>query len=203
MSEIKKVDCRGLACPQPVINTKKALESMDQGTVVTLVDNDTARENVTLFARNSGYKAEVEKSEEGYRITITRGGAAAAGEVPDTAQAEERKRPVVYLITSNLFGQGSPDLGQVLMKSLMVTLAEMDPPPRALLFLNTGVMLTCQGSPVLEQLQKISSRGTVIISCGTCLEYYKIKGKLEAGRVGNMLEINGLLTESEKVITVA
>lgn len=202
MSEIKKVDCRGLACPQPVINTKKALESLDWGTVVTLVDNDTARENVTLFARNAGYKAEVEKTGEGYRIIITKGNGGTPSAVRDI-EAEERQRPMVYLVTSNVLGQGSPDLGQVLMKSLMVTLTEMDPPPRALLFLNTGVMLTCQGSPVLEQLQKLSSGGTVIISCGTCLDYYKVKEKLETGRIGNMLDINGYLSGDAKVITIA
>jgi len=212
MNEINEVDCRGLACPQPVISTKKALDSLDRGTVVTLVDNDTARENVTLFARNSGHEARVEKLEGPvYRITISKGGPEpgkqAPGAAPDTSGTTSAggavKPSTVYLITTNMLGQGSPDLGLVLMKSLMVTLNEMDPPPRALLFLNSGVMLTCQGSPVLEQLQKLSSRGSLLVSCGTCLDYYKLSDKLETGRVGNMLEINGYLLESEKAITIA
>lgn len=203
MSEIKKVDCRGLACPQPVINTKKALDSITGGVVVTLVDNDTSRENVTLFARNLGYATEVEKTEGNYRITITKGSPGEIKDIPDSPPAEDEQHPTVYLITSNLLGQGSPDLGQVLMKSLMVTLSEADPPPRALLFLNTGVMLTCQGSPVLDLLQKLSDKGTVLVSCGTCLDYYKIKDKLAAGRVGNMLDIHGYVTGSPRVVTIA
>ncbi|MCL6478599.1 MAG: sulfurtransferase-like selenium metabolism protein YedF [Peptococcaceae bacterium] len=202
MSESINVDCRGLACPQPVIKTKKALDSIDQGTVVVLVDNDTARENVTLFAGNAGFKAEVDKTGEGYRITITKGGPAVAGRVQAASPPAEGLSSTVYLITTNMLGQGSPDLGQVLIKSLMVTLSEMDRPPRALLFLNSGVFLTCQGSPVLEQLQTLSSRGTALISCGTCLEYYRLKDKLNAGRIGNMMEINGHLSESAKVITI-
>lgn len=202
MAEYKKVDCRGLACPQPVINTKKALESMERGTVAALVDNDTARENITLFAGNAGHKVEVEKIEGDYQITITKGSPGVIKD-PGTSRPEGGPASTVYLITSNLLGQGSPDLGQVLMKSLMVTLNEMDPPPRALLFLNTGVMLTCQGSPVLEQFKTLSSRGTALISCGTCLDYYKLKEKLEAGRVGNMMEINGYLAGESKVITIA
>ncbi len=202
MPEAKIEDCRGLPCPQPVINTKKALDSMAKGTVTVLVDNDTARENIMMFAGNAGYTAEVEKIEKGYSIKITKGGAAPM-ETPNDPVAAEGRASTAYLITSNLLGQGSPDLGQVLMKSLMVTLSEADPPPGSLMFLNSGVLLTCQGSPVLEQLKKLSTGATEIISCGTCLEYYKLKDKLAAGRVGNMLDIHRLLSESAKVITVA
>lgn len=116
---------------------------------------------------------------------------------------EDRDRPTVYLITSNLLGQGSPDLGQVLMKSLMVSLTEMDQPPQVLFFLNSGVLLTCQGSPVLDQLQSLFSRGTSLISCGTCLEYYKLKEKLKVGRIGSMLEISGHLSGTARIITIA
>ncbi len=203
MTETKKVDCRGLACPQPVISTKKALDSIGRGTVVAVVDNDTARENVALFAKNSGHRVEVEKIEGNYHITITKDSPVEAGGEQETPPLQEGRPQAVYLITSNLVGQGSPDLGQVLMKSLMVTLSEADQPPRALLFLNTGVMLTCRGSAVLEQIQALSRRGTDIISCGTCLEYYKLKDKLEAGRPGNMMEINRYMAESAKVITIA
>lgn len=56
---------------------------------------------------------------------------------------------------------------------------------------------------MLEQLQSLSSKGTAVISCGTCLDYYKIKEKLLVGRVGNMMEINGYLTGDARVITVA
>lgn len=215
---IKEVDCRGLACPQPVISAKKALDSMDRGTVVVVVDNETARENVTLFARNCGCGVEVEKDGGNYRIAITRGSPGEPGDKPGGQPAgisgmqpggvREEYRPregrpsAAYLITSNLLGQGSPDLGQVLMKSLMVSLNAAERPPRALLFLNSGVMLTCQGSPVLEQILSLASRGTEVISCGTCLDYYKLKDRLEAGRVGNMLEINGHMAEGG-VITIA
>lgn len=198
MSEIKKVDCRGLACPQPVINTKKALDSITRGVVETLVDNDTSRENVTLFAKNAGCRTEVEKIEGGiYRITITKENSGPAGKTPATPPN------IVYFITSNMLGQGSPDLGQVLMKSLMVTIDEMTPPPRALLLLNTGVMSACEDSPVLDRLQSLERKGVTIISCGTCLEYYKLKDKLSTGRVGNMMEINGFLTGQDKIITIA
>ncbi|MCL5935689.1 MAG: sulfurtransferase-like selenium metabolism protein YedF [Firmicutes bacterium] len=202
MSGIKKVDCRNLACPQPVINTKKVLDSMDEGTVTVIVDNDTAKENIMIFAKNAGYRSDVEKKGEDHQITITKGNTGILKKEQDSYRAE-KGRSIIYLITSNLLGQGPPDLGAVLMKSLMVTLTEMNPPPEALLFLNSGVMMTCEGSPVLEQLQTLFSRGATLISCGTCLDYYKLKDKLKVGRVGNMLEINGYLSGESKAITIA
>ena len=64
-----EVDCRGLSCPEPVINTKRALKSNSNGGVV-LVDNRGRLENVTRFAHAMGYNAtSVEKDGE-WKITI-------------------------------------------------------------------------------------------------------------------------------------
>ena len=64
-----EVDCRGLSCPEPVINTKRALKSNPDG-VVVLVDNRVPRENVTRFAHAMGYNAtSVEKDGE-WKIII-------------------------------------------------------------------------------------------------------------------------------------
>ena len=203
MPETLNLDCKGLACPQPVIQVKKALDSIAEGTVTAVVDNETARENISLFAKNAGYEASAEKSGQDYRITITKGRAGNVNREREVADPQPGKPPMVYLITSNLLGQGSPDLGQVLMKSLLVTLNEMNPAPMALLFLNSGVMSACEESPALEQLQSLSAKGVTMISCGTCLDYYKLKEKLKVGRVGNMLDINGYLCGGAKVITIA
>ncbi|MFZ5645446.1 MAG: sulfurtransferase-like selenium metabolism protein YedF [Bacillota bacterium] len=203
MSQKIDLDCRGLACPHPVINTKKTLDSMSEGTLTIVVDNETAKENVSIFARNAGFSPDVQRDGGNFKITITKGSPQPADETPEAVRTGDGQPSVVYFITTNLLGQGSPDLGQVLMKSLMVSLNEMNPPPEALLFLNSGVMSTCEGSPVLEQIQSLSAKGSAVISCGTCLEYYKLKDKLKVGRVGNMLEINGYLIGKSKAITIA
>ena len=73
------VDARGEACPRPVVLTKKALEQADE--VTTIVDNDTAKENVSRLAverfadRSQGrepypsYFAGLEQRQVGYRET--------------------------------------------------------------------------------------------------------------------------------------
>jgi selenium metabolism protein YedF len=204
-----KMDCRGMACPHPVINTKKELDKMDSGTLVTVVDNDTARENVTLFARNAGCEVSVEKKGNDYYISISKGNTGGdkqqpytATPVPTPTATSGESAGTVYFITGNCLGQGSPDLGLTLMKSLMTTLDEMNPPPRSLIFLNSGVYLACKGSEVLAKLKSMDSKGVNIQCCGTCLEYYKLKEKLAVGRISNMYDINNTLNAPGKVITI-
>ncbi|HAP93924.1 MAG TPA: sulfurtransferase-like selenium metabolism protein YedF [Desulfotomaculum sp.] len=207
---MKKIDCRGLACPQPVVNTKKALEEVAPGaTLIVVVDNPAARENVTLLAQNAGHRVEVKENNGEYVLSITRKSTdkdfikqEERNPVPEAVD-KDRLDEITYLVTSNLFGQGSADLGQVLMKSLFVALSEQAVLPRALVFLNTGVYLSTKGSPVIEQLQAMMGKGSTVLSCGTCLEYYKLKEKLAVGRISNMYEIVEHLAGAGKVITVA
>ena len=211
------VDCRGLSCPLPLINTKKAIEaatalSSDLAFTV-LVDNSTAAENVSRFARGAGCRVDVEQKEDAIHIHIRRGAAAQA-----SAGEGEHKTPeqalvccsgvngvtaeTVMLITSSALGQGSEELGKILMRSFIFTLKEAETPPARIYFLNSGVSLTVEGSPVLEELQELAARGTEIFSCGTCLDYYQIKDKLAVGSVTNMYDTMDAILSSGRCITV-
>ncbi|MCL6638104.1 MAG: sulfurtransferase-like selenium metabolism protein YedF [Firmicutes bacterium] len=196
----RMLDCRGMACPRPVLETKKALEEAPGSPLVVVVDNEAARENVSRFAKSAGRTVSVAEKDGFYHLAIGERGVPAEAETP--ACCFSSADGPVYFITTNSLGQGPPDLGMVLMKSLMVTLAEHRPVPAALLFLNTGVHLALEGSPVLEQLRRLAGMGTEILVCGTCLDYYKVGEKLAIGTVSNMYDINGRLAGPHKVITV-
>lgn len=56
---MKRVDARGLSCPEPVIQTKNAMASREAQYEV-LVDNVVAKENVSRFAIHQGYQVEAE-----------------------------------------------------------------------------------------------------------------------------------------------
>lgn len=199
------IDCRGKSCPLPVVETKRALEEEAGKDILVIVDNEAARENVSRFAGNAGYQVKVTETEGFYHLNIIGpvGKTPAAGIIAEKEMTHESAAGgVVYFITTGAIGQGSPDLGASLMKSLMNTLVEQQP-PRAMLLLNTGVHLAVEGSPVLEQLRKLAVEGTEILVCGTCLNYYKLKEKLIVGVISNMYEINNRLTGPYKVITVA
>lgn len=193
------IDGRGLPCPGPVIAVKKALENMNAGIVTILVDNNIAKENVTKFATAHGCGVSTTEEEANFLLTIHKGeilaGQASAGEKNVTSN-------MVYVFTQDTLGNGNRELGAVLMKSFMYTLLETKPLPKSLLFMNAGVLLTIQDSPVLEHLAKLTQLGVEILSCGTCLDYFEGKDKLAIGGITNMYTIVETMTTATKVITL-
>jgi selenium metabolism protein YedF len=187
------VDARGLACPGPVIATKKALEQISDGVVSVIVDNAVAKENVIKFAVSSRCGISSEERDGAFTIQITKGIPEATGSMPGLSTA--------YLITQDTLGQGSRELGAILMKSFFYTLSEFTPLPRSLLFINSGVQLTVDGSPVLPSLQALAAKGVDIQSCGTCLDYYHLSDKVAVGGITNMFTILAELNNG-KAITV-
>jgi selenium metabolism protein YedF len=208
MSEsIRSIDARGLACPQPVVLAKKALEEGGFEILQMIVDGPSARENVTRFAVHAGHAVEsVKEGEKGAAtIRIRRAATIASSErastpaanaarpEPSAAVSPEANQARTIFISSDRIGSGDDELGALLMKGFIGTLLEASPLPDRLIFMNGGVRLAVEGSSSLSNLKKLEEQGMEILSCGTCLDFYKIKDKLAVGRVSNMFEISGLL----------
>lgn len=202
------VNAMGDACPIPVIKTKKALEeNKGQEEVEVLVDNETAVKNVTKMAESQGASVTREKKGEGgYRILISPGQAGStetAGD-PETEEicCEECgiEKGTVVAVSSDLMGSGDDELGKILMKSFLFAVTQLDRLPETILFYNGGAKLTVEGSESLEDLKKMEEQGTVIMTCGTCLDFYGIKDKLAVGTVTNMYSIVETLQNAGKVI---
>lgn len=195
------VDARGLNCPQPVIITKRALDSIKEGTVTAIVDNAVAKENVAKFATANHCSVTITEEGEHFILTITKGvtGKEITQSVEPTQKGSARNH--VFLITQEIMGHGSDELGAVLMKSFFVTIVEKEPLPQAMLFLNGGVKLTLQDSPVMTHLQTLADRGVTILSCGTCLDYFQEKERLAIGGITNMYTIMDMITDY-KTITI-
>ncbi len=68
MLVLVQIDARGISCPQPVLMTKKALESNKEG-IDVIVDNMTARGNVERFMKNSGYKVTIKEKEDDFILS--------------------------------------------------------------------------------------------------------------------------------------
>jgi TusA-related sulfurtransferase len=69
---VNEIDARGLSCPMPVIKTKKAIGGMKSGSVVVIVDNGTARDNVTRLAKSKGFNVALEKKGDDIYLTLTK-----------------------------------------------------------------------------------------------------------------------------------
>lgn len=181
------VNAIGDACPIPVVKTKKAIQSLDgSGAVQTLVDNEIAVQNLTKMANQKGWGVSSEKQSDGsYSVVITVGDA--EGDAPVCLECTDKNTIVV--ISSSYMGTGDDALGAALMKSFVFALTQQDVLPSCILFYNGGAKLTCESSPMIDDLKQLQSRGTEILTCGTCLNHYGLSDKLLVGNVTNMYEI--------------
>jgi selenium metabolism protein YedF len=194
------VDCRGLACPQPVIQSKKAMAQADR--VTTIVDNEAAVQNVSRMAEKEGYAVAVERKEDGIYLSLSK--ERVTGEtMPAASGAKEGDQgPTVVLVASDGIGRGDDELGAILIRSFLHTLNEVEPLPDTIVFLNAGVKLTVEGSPVLEDLATLAQKGVGILACGTCLGHFGLKDKLAVGEISNMYSIAETLLVAGNVVAV-
>lgn len=188
------VDARGLACPQPVILTKKALDKADRVTIV--VDNETATQNISRLAKNQGCQISIEQREDGTYLHLS----SRASENMESPAVTRGK--TVLFVGSSTLGHGDEELGNVLMRSFMHTLGELEDPPAEIIFMNSGVKLVTEGSEVLEDLRALEQQGLEILACGTCLGYYKLKESVQVGRISNMYDITSALLNADRVISL-
>lgn len=198
----KTIDARGAACPQPVIETKKALETCD--TVITIVDNDTALENLRRLADNLNCIATCATNNDGIYVTISKSGASpvAPSAVQDASAVKKTEGATLMVVSQDVMGKGDDALGQVLIRAFFHTLAETDPAPDTIVFFNSGVNLLTGISDVIEDIKILEEKNIKILACGTCLDYYRIKDVIAAGTVTNMYEIKELMFSARKIINL-
>jgi selenium metabolism protein YedF len=197
----KIVDARGLACPQPVILTKKALTEVGQEPVTAIVDSPTAEANVSRMAQKAGWQVAVEAQDDGTYLHLSRERTAAESLSLGKAEVLPATDPLVVFISSDRMGRGIDELGDILMRAFLHTLNEVAPLPDTLVFVNTGVRLLVEGSPVLEDLQTLADQGVDVLACGTCLNYLELTDKVAIGTVSNMYDIAETLLGAGKVVT--
>jgi selenium metabolism protein YedF len=201
MSEI--IDAKGLACPQPVILTKRALESCDE--LIVLVDDAAACENVKRMAAKSGCLVEVMRDPEGvFHLDIRKQpDAETECNVLEAAPAGDDKQisgDTVFVITSVAMGSGDDELGAGLMKAFIHAASELDRPPDIMIFYNSGVKLAAKDSPVIDDLKILEGKGAEIKVCGTCANFFGLSEKIGAGKISNMYDIVDALSSAGRIV---
>lgn len=196
----EKIDCRGLACPQPVLKARDLAQKPQVDCVRVVVDNVAAKENVSRFLGHMGFQVEVEEQGGDFEIKGVRGGEAQSCEVVQLEAGDAQLKKIVVLVGSNRMGRGDDQLGSRLMFNFVNTLKEMGQELWRVIFLNGGVKLTVEGAETLEALQKLESQGVRILVCGTCLDHFGLLEKKQVGETTNMLDIVTALQLADKVI---
>ncbi|SHK36547.1 selenium metabolism protein YedF [Desulfatibacillum alkenivorans DSM 16219] len=200
-----EIDAKGLACPAPVLQTKKAVEDGRPETIKVLVDNGAAKENVTRFLKSQGYESAV--TENGGVFTIS---ASSTGEPPEPGPEPDylacdipgAQRKIMVLAASNCMGRGDDVLGEKLMMNYIATLKEMGPELWRLVLVNSGVKMAIEGSQVLPHILDLEKAGVSVLVCGTCLDHFGILEQKQVGETTNMLDIVTSMQLADKVIKV-
>ncbi|CEI74309.1 sulfurtransferase-like selenium metabolism protein YedF [Romboutsia hominis] len=193
-----EIDARGLACPKPVINTKKELDKLENGVIRVTVDNTMAKENIIKLSKSSNCESSVLREEEDLIVVeIIKG---------ENVKIEEGTKVDLdnkcIFISSDKMGQGNDELGEVLIKGYIYTLTETKPYPKHIVFVNSGVKLTTVNEATVENLKILENNGVEILSCGTCLDYYNLKELLQVGTVTNMYNIVEMMNNSLQTISI-
>lgn len=200
------LEMQGNPCPIPVIQAKKELSLPESEGVVVIVDNVVAVQNIEKMAKGMGFSFAYQNLEDGlYQVTIVKEGKVVAQE--KTTPCQECQPMVVadgatVLISANHMGRGSEELGKLLIKGFIFSLTQLPTPPKTLLFLNSGVELTCANSNALVDLKTLEGQGSKIISCGTCLNYYSLTNQLAVGEIGDMFVIASHLAVAAPLISL-
>ena len=129
----RTVDATGLACPLPVVETKKALREMSGGELEVIVDNIVSLQNLEKMAKQMGLAYRLETVSDAKHIIHITADESSGEEGTSRKQADARRSgDAVVVLSSDRMGRGDEELGRVLMKSFVYALTEMDPcPPKS------------------------------------------------------------------------
>lgn len=197
----KKIDAVGKSCPMPVVMTKKEIDAGEQQ-IITMVDNKTSVENLKKLAENTGFQTEVIEEEGIYQVVFSKS-CEECEEILNKLKTEKKESSSDYAVFlgKNYIGEGSQELGENLMRMFLYTLTESQNLPACVLLMNSGVKLAVTDEQAVEHLKTLREKGTAILVCGTCLNYYGLAEGLKVGDVSNMFDITGKMQAAGKIIS--
>lgn len=193
---IKTVDARGLVPPQPVLLTRQALADHRVTEVVTIVDEAAEASGLTRLGESMRYGTSVEEKQGSFYIHIDKKESSSTLSLDESIHGS-----TVLVISSNTLGNGEEQLGASLMRSFIYSLTQMEGVIRSIIFINSGVFLTTEGSAVLDYLTGMEERGVEILSSATCLDYYHLQDRIRVGATSNIFAITEKIIEAPHLVT--
>ncbi len=202
---MKVIDVRGKKCPMPLVETKRALKESEMNELIKVIlDSENSVKNVTKYLKDNHIQIKEQQSGKIYELLFKKEGSQPIIEEAESYCSTEDKTSDNFIIVfgKDRLGEGSDDLGNMLIGGMLTTLVETDRVPDKMIFINSGINLVVENSPVLNLLRKLENNGCELLACGTCLDYFGKTENLKVGRVSNMLEILEAMTSYSKVINI-
>ena len=198
------LDAFGKQCPLPLMMAKKEIDAGARELGIK-VDNDTAVKNLTRLGAKTGLSVQTEVIEGGFLVSFYEGDLAPKTEGAGVSMPLSVGAGSGYavFVSKDHVGEGAQELGYNLMKMALYTLSESDTVPASILFMNSGVLLLTEGEQqIIDSVNELAKKGTEVLVCGACLDYYQVKEKLATGEISNMYDILERMQEAAKVITL-
>lgn len=188
-----EINAMGLECPQPVIKAKQAISAnANKEEILVRVDNEVAVQNLTKLGSQVGAKISTKEiSKKEFTVLFNFEAKEGCKIIEDFSSF--KIDDYVVALSSDKVGQGSDELGSKLAESFVYALTEQDIPPKMIVCYNSGVFLTTKNEKTIADMKKLEEKGVEIVSCGLCLDYYKLKEELKIGTITNMYRIVEIL----------
>lgn len=202
----KIIDMIGKACPIPVVETKRVLQTLNEGDRVEVsVDNSIAVQNLIKMAKQKKLQVTSEKIDENHYVvtmSVTKNASEqiTKGTEKIVCNADIIEEHVVVVLASDKMGEGDEKLGHILMKGFIYALTEQEELPETILLYNSAAYLSTESSDSIADLKFLESQGVEVLTCGTCLNHYGISEKLAVGSVTNMYTIVEKQIQATKII---
>jgi selenium metabolism protein YedF len=200
----KLIDAKGKECPIPVIMAKKEIDNGNKNFTIE-VDNNIAVQNLKKLANSQGLLIDIKEKNNIFKITFINkdNECAECNEILNELEGNKNQAGTWSIfVGKEIIGAGNEELGKSLMKMFFYTIAEDSDLPKSILFMNDGVKVPTLNEQAIEHLKELEVKGVEILTCGACLNFYKLENELKAGKVSNMYDITNAMKESSKVITL-
>ena len=195
-----QLDCRNLNCPEPLLRTKKALGELKIGESLEILVNDVApRENIKRFLAKNGFEAQISQSGPDTLIKTVKTDELKDESIDDIyCDVATPKRGKVIFLNEEQCGSGP--IGKSLLAKFLGAALSLDEKPVKVICVNNAVLITTnRGHECFEAIKKLNEAGVEILSCGSCLESYKLVDKLAIGEISNAYEIMDVLSKYEVI----
>lgn len=169
--------------------------------IQVFVDNAIAMKNVCRLLEKMGFSFSTSGNEnelviEGHRDSV------AQDHEEQYSKVEKGLQDVAVFISRAIIGGDDSQLGEVLMKSFLGTLSQMEAPPRTVALMNEGIRLALKGTSSCEHLQELEEKGVQILVCGTCSNHFGLTDQVNVGVISNMFDITEALMEASKILSI-
>ena len=195
-----QLDCRNLNCPEPLLRTKKALGELKIGESLEILVNDIApRENIKRFLAKNGFEAQISQAGADTLIKTVKTDELKDENIDDIyCDVTVPKRGKVIFLNEEQCGSGP--IGKSLLAKFLGAALNLDEKPVKVICVNNAVRITTnRGHECFEAIKKLNEAGAEILSCGSCLEGYKLVDKLAIGEISNAYEIMDILSKYEVI----